>query len=94
MVVFSKDGLWTRPFVLIERKKPLVLVIHDESIFSANDEKRRVWKEKEKSPLRPKRKGKGIMVSKFLIPIRRLRIPDSVPNHQILQDKNWTLNEN
>lgn len=42
MVVFSEDGSWTRPPGLREREKPLVLVTHDESIFSANDEKRRV----------------------------------------------------
>ena len=41
-MVFSKDGLWTRPLGLIEGEKPLVLVIHNDSIFSANDGKRRV----------------------------------------------------
>ena len=94
MVVFSEDGSWTRPPGLIEGEKPLVLVTHDEIIFSANNGKRRVWKEKEKSPLRSKRKGKGIMISEFFTPIGRLRVPDSVPNHQLLQDKDWPLDEN
>ena len=40
--VFYEDGSWTRSPGLIEGKKPLVLVTHDESIFSANDKKRRV----------------------------------------------------
>ena len=94
IVVFSEDGSWIRSPGLIEGEKPLVLVTHDESIFSANDGKRRVWKEKGKLPLRPKGKGKGIMVSEFLTPIGRLRVPDSVPNHQLLQDKDWPLDEN
>lgn len=53
-----------------------------------------LWKEKGKSPLRPKGKAKGIMVSEFLTPIGRLRVPDSMPNHQLLQDKGWPLDEN
>ena len=57
MVVFSEDGLWTRPLGLVEGEKPLVLVTNDKSIFNANDGKRRVWKEKRKSPSRPKGKG-------------------------------------
>ncbi len=34
-----------------EREKPLVLVLHDESTFNANDGKRRVWKKKGKKNL-------------------------------------------
>ena len=34
------------------------------------------------------------MVSEFLTPIGRLRVPDSVPDYQLLQDKDWPLNEN
>ena len=34
------------------------------------------------------------MVSEFLIPIASLCVPDSVPNHQLVQDKDWLLNEN
>ena len=94
IVVFSEDGSWTRPLGLLDEEKPLVLVIHNQNIFNANDEKRRVWKEKRKLPLRPKRKGKGVIVSEFLTPVRRLRVPDSLPNHQLLQDKNWYLDEN
>ena len=79
---------------MIEGKKPLILVTNDKSIFSANDGKRKVWKEKGKSPLQPKGKEKGIMVSEFLTPIGRLRVPDSVPNHKLLQDKDWPLDKN
>lgn len=93
MVVFSEDGTWTRPSGLEEEEKAVVLVTHDESIFSANDGKRRIWKEKGKSPLRPKGKGKGIMVSEFLIPVGRLHVPDSVPDTELLRDPNWPLDE-
>ena len=93
MVVFSENGTWTRPPGLIEGEKPLVLVTHDESTFNANDGKRREWKEKGKSPLRPKRKGKEIMASEFLTPIGRLRVPDSISDHQLLQDPGWPLDE-
>ena len=41
-MVFSEDGSWTRPLRLVEKEKLLVLVIHDESIFNANDGKKRV----------------------------------------------------
>ena len=34
------------------------------------------------------------MVSEFLTLVERLRVPDFVPNHQLLQDKDWPLNEN
>lgn len=41
----------------IERKKkPLMLIIYDKSIFSINNRKKKVWKEKKKSFLQPKRK--------------------------------------
>ena len=94
IVVFSEDGFWTRPTELIKREKPLVLVTHDKSILSANDRKKRVWKEKRESPLRPKEKRKRIMVSEFLIPIGILSVFDSIPNHQLLLDKDWPLDEN
>ena len=49
-----------------------MIVTHDESTFNANDGQHQMWIEGEKLPLRPKGKGKGIMVSDFLIPIGRL----------------------
>ena len=48
-------------------QKPLVLVAHhDDSVFGANDGKRRLWIEDGKQPLRPKAREKGLMVSNFL----------------------------
>ena len=34
------------------------------------------------------------MVSEFLTPIEKLRIPNSVPNHQLFQEKYWPFNKN
>ncbi len=62
--------------------------------FDTNDKQKRVWKEKEKSLLRLKRKGKGIMASGFLTLVGRLQVSDFVPDHQLLQDPGWPLDEN
>lgn len=51
-------------------------------------------KKKEKSPLRPKRKRKKIMISELFILIGRLRVLDSMLDYQLLQDKDWPLDEN
>lgn len=53
-------------------QKPIIAITHDESVFSANDGRRYAWNETGKSFLRPKGKGKGIMVSDFLLPWGRL----------------------
>jgi len=46
--------------------KPLVYVVHDESIFTAHDGKSTVWREKGSVFLRPKGEGRSLMVSEFL----------------------------
>lgn len=43
-----------------------ILVTHDETTFSANDDKNYHWKKKGVEPLKSKSKGKGLMVSDFL----------------------------
>ena len=91
MVQFSEDGTWRVPDHLPPGEKPLVLVTHDESTFNANDGKRRLWLEDGKQPLRPKGRGKGIMVSGFLTPGGRLRVPDNIPDTQLLEDCSWPL---
>lgn len=88
MILFSKDSLWTKLLGLKEKKKQLVLITHNKSTFNANNKKKRIQKEKEKSPLRLKRREKKIMVSEFLTPIRRLQVFDSVPDAHLLQDSN------
>ncbi|RKF63203.1 hypothetical protein OnM2_027075 [Erysiphe neolycopersici] len=47
-------------------EKKLVLVTHDETCFSSYDGKRTIWVDQELRPLRPKGKGRSIMVSAFL----------------------------
>ena len=39
MVIFAEDDTWSPPPGLLPGEKPLVLVTHDESTFSANDGK-------------------------------------------------------
>ena len=88
MVVFNEDVIWKLPPSLLPDERPLVLVTHDESTFNANDGKRRVWVNG-KQPIRPKGRGKGIMVPSFLTPGSRLRVPDSVPDSELLKKPNW-----
>ncbi|RPA78671.1 hypothetical protein BJ508DRAFT_349096 [Ascobolus immersus RN42] len=85
-VLFNEDGTWEFPKGLQVGEKPLVLVTHDESTFNANDGKRRVWVKDGKMPLRQKSRGKGIMVSGFLTPAGPLRVPDNIPDSELLAD--------
>jgi len=55
-------------------RRPVVMITHDESIFSANDGKHQAWIKDGDTFLRPKGKGKGIMVSDFLLPWSRLNL--------------------
>ena len=54
--------------------RPIIIITHDESIFSANDGRRQAWHAENETFLRPKGKGKGIMVSDFLLPWSRLNL--------------------
>ena len=55
-------------------KRPIIMITHDESTFSANDGRRKVWTLNGQGILRPKGKGRGIMVSDFLLPWSRLNL--------------------
>ncbi|CCI11631.1 unnamed protein product [Albugo candida] len=46
--------------------EPLILVTHDERVFSANDGQSKLWLPKGEQPLRKKRQGRSLHVSKFL----------------------------
>lgn len=73
MVTWDEEGAMHIPSPeLLEGKKPIVLVTHDESTFNSNDGRRAAWMKEGQQPLRPKGRGKGIMVSDFLIPYGRL----------------------
>ena len=87
-VVFGVDGSWKPPSGLLEGEKPLVFITHDESTFNSNDGKQG-WMIQGRQPLEPKGKGKGIMVSGFLTPGGRLRVPDHIPDSELLQDPQW-----
>ena len=92
-LLFKEDGSWEIPPGLQPGEKPLVLVTHDESTFNANDGKRRLWMKENEQPLRPKGKGKGIMVSGFLTPGGVLKVPQDVSDAQLLSDSTWPKNE-
>lgn len=44
----------------------IIIIIHDKSTFSANDNCQKVWTLNSQGVLQPKRKGKEIIVSDFL----------------------------
>lgn len=55
-------------------RRPVILITHDESTFNANDGRRQMWQKDGHSILCPKGKGKGIMVSDFLLPWSQLNL--------------------
>ena len=57
------------------QEKPHILVTHNESTFNANDGKQNLRIEEGKQPIRPKGKGKEIMVSDFITAGSRLMVP-------------------
>jgi hypothetical protein len=64
----------------------IILVTHDESTFSANDGRRSCWVKEGESILRPKGRGRGIMVSGFLTGSGRLRVRDEVTDDELLRE--------
>ena len=49
-------------------QRPIIMITYDESIFSANNSRRKVWTLERYEILRLKRRGKDIMISDFLLP--------------------------
>jgi len=64
----------------------IILVTHDESTFSANGG-RSCWVKEGESILRPKGRGRGIMVSGFLTESGRLRVRDEVTDDELLREE-------
>jgi hypothetical protein len=89
-VVSKEDGSWEKPSGLQPGEKPLVLVTHDKSTFNANDGKHRLWFKTGQQRIQPKGKGKGIMVSGFLTPGGILKVPDHVPDEELLSNPSWS----
>lgn len=54
------------PPVLLPNERPLILVTHDESCFSAHDGRNYVWLDEGSKPIRPKGDGRSVMVSALL----------------------------
>lgn len=55
-------------------RRPVIMITYDECTFSANDGKTHGWQCKGDTFLCPKGKGRGIMVSDFLLPFSRLNL--------------------
>lgn len=55
-------------------RKPIIIITHDESTFSANDGRRKEWTLNGHGILRPKGRSKRIMISDFLLPWSRLNL--------------------
>lgn len=92
LVIFDEEGNWSPPSTLLPGEKPLMLCTQAESTFNANDGKRVIWMENGKQPIRPKGRGKGIMVSGFLTPGGVLSIPESISDAELLQNEvDWPL---
>ena len=61
------DGIPSWNSGVESRPKKVVFIYHDESVFYANDAPSQGWHDPDKSrAIRPKGKGKGIMVSDFI----------------------------
>lgn len=70
-------------------EKCIIIDTQDESTFSANDTKRKVLALNGETNIRPKEKGKGIMVSAFLTPRGVLRVPDHKTDEELLTDPDF-----
>jgi hypothetical protein len=87
MVEFDKDGtIQPKEYpsdccVGGSSRRPIIFITHDESVFSANDGRHQAWIAENGVFLRPKGKGRGIMVSDFLLPWSRLNLL-SLPKEQ------------
>ena len=58
-----------------ENRRPIIVITHDECTFLSNDGICKAWTRIGNTFLRPKGRGQGIMVSKFLLPSGRLNLP-------------------
>lgn len=73
LVEFSKDGSILPKEYLKDCTvggpdcRPIIMITHDESTFSANDGRRKVWTKDGQGIFRPKGKRRGIMASDFLL---------------------------
>jgi len=90
-VKFKEDGSWEKHNTVQAEEKLLILIIHDKSTFNANNGKRRIWKVEGEQLLHAKGRRKGIMVSGFLTPGGRLKVPAEIPDSELLNNLIWPL---
>ena len=76
-------------------RRPVICITHDECTFSANDGKRYAWQMVGDTLLRPKGKGRGIMVSEFLLPFARLGLShlSRIRQEEIMRNTGLRINE-
>jgi hypothetical protein len=80
LVEFNPDGTMKEKDypadckVFGEKRRPVIIIVHDESTFHANDGRHQAWMQDGHTFLRPKGSGKGIMISEFLLPWQRLNL--------------------
>lgn len=60
------DGLVSHDLGCTTARRKLVVICHDESIFHSNEDQGWQWAEKGKVVIKPKGKGRGLMVSDFI----------------------------
>ena len=66
-----------------EIRQTIIVITHDECMFSANDGICKAWTRVEDTFLRPKGYGQGIMISKFLLPFDWLNLVSLSEEKQI-----------
>lgn len=80
LVEFEEDGTMKAKNYLSDCKvggnerRPIIIITHDECMFSLNDGICKVWIQIGNTFLRPKGRGQEIMVSEFLFPFERLNL--------------------
>lgn len=57
-----------------ENQKPIIVITHNECIFSTNDKVYKVWTQKKDAFLQPKSQKQGIMTLNFILPYRQLNM--------------------
>ena len=79
MVKFSGEDMEIEEPPELSGIKRIVLVTHDESVFSSHDGRRTMWTFEAHKPLRPKGQGRSLMVSEFMCECHGpLRLPPSM----------------
>ena len=79
MVKFSGEHMEVEDTPALCGMKRIVVVTHDESVFSSHDGRRTMWTFESHKPLRPKGQGRSLMVSEFMCECHGpLRFPPSL----------------